>query len=101
MMDTVSDDDDLVDRSLDVGPDMEGASDDDEEGHEEDERSPETDEGQSEVISVGSDEEEEDKENEPVSEDEIEQEDVREEAPDLPASPSRAVSALSFVRLHR
>jgi hypothetical protein len=100
-MDTVSDDDDLVDRSLDVGPDMEGASDDDEEGHEEDERSHETDERQSEVISVGSDEEEEDKENEPVSEDEIEQEDVREEAPNLSASPSRAVSALSFVRLHR
>lgn len=93
MMDTVSDDDDLVDRSLDVGPDMEGASDDDEEGQDM-ERNYEMDPQQTEVISVGSDDEEDDKENEPVSDGESVQEDIRDEVPIPPASPSRAVSAL-------
>lgn len=88
-MDTISDDDDLVDRSLDVD---QGISDDENENSQGDQSSHRADQRQADVISVSSDDEEQDdKENEPILGDDLEQMNATEELPNVLASPSRAV----------
>lgn len=92
-MDSVSDDDDLVDRSLDVAPEMEEDSDVESRSQSEGEQS-QDEQGEDDVQEEAS--EEEDKENEPYTmpnRDEAEQ-DAGQGTPDIPASPSRAVSRL-------
>lgn len=96
MMESVSDDD-LVDRSLDISPDMEEASDVDNDSSGESQQSQE-DQAEEDMSQEGSDKDEQDKENEPLvtpEEGEEEQRNTAEEPPSTPASPSRAVRALS------
>lgn len=98
VMDSVSDEDDLVDRSLDVAPDMDDESDIEERSESEDVQSQE-EQGEGDVQQETSDEEEEDKENDPLAsseQDEAEQ-DATQETSDIPASPSRAVSYLCLI----
>jgi DNA replication initiation complex subunit (GINS family) len=94
-------DDDFVDRSLDVSQEISDEEADDQAENENesqneglDETSPayDADHQQVDVISVGSDEEGDEKENEPVSEDDGREMLVAEVPPSTPASPSRAVS---------
>ncbi|GHJ86043.1 hypothetical protein NliqN6_2445 [Naganishia liquefaciens] len=93
-------DDDFVDRSLDVSQEISDEEADDQAENENesqneglDETSPayDADHQQVDVISVGSDEEGDEKENEPVSEDDGREMLVAEVPPSTPASPSRAV----------
>lgn len=92
-MDSVSDDDDLVDRSLDIAPDMEEAS-DVESGSQSEGEQGQAEEGEDDM-QAESEEEEEDKENEPLEPSEQEEEergDMAHVASSIPSSPTRAVS---------